>query len=334
MEQENWEVVRLPAIAEQDETHIIETPFRSRTFLRRAGEALHPAREPVEVLAGIRRTLGEYHLAGQYQQAPAPLGGGLVKLEWFNYYTPAEVPLPFDLIFQSWDTANKSSELNDYSVCTTWGYKSKKLYLLDVLRERYDYPRLKRAVRNHAQRFKAGNILIEDAASGTQLIQELIREGVYGIARYKPTADKILRMYSASTAIANGYVYLPKQARWLDQYIHELITFHAGKHDDQVDSTSQALEWIKNRFPVYGLLEYLQRQTLKQSSSPEPHLREAGTVNNGQEEYIAIHKITGQRIGWDGHDWVDCNTGIPVTNDRNDVWDVMKFKHPTSTSVP
>ena len=75
---------------------------------------------------------------------------------------------------QSWDTANKASELSDFSVCTSWGIKGKDLYLLHVLRRRMEYPELKRAVREQCQAFEANVVLIEDKASGTQLIQELV----------------------------------------------------------------------------------------------------------------------------------------------------------------
>jgi hypothetical protein len=70
--QEPWEVVSFPAIAEADEVHAIETIWGPRCFTRRPGEALHPAREPLLVLENIRRTIGEYNFAGQYQQSPAP----------------------------------------------------------------------------------------------------------------------------------------------------------------------------------------------------------------------------------------------------------------------
>jgi phage terminase large subunit-like protein len=64
----------------------------------------------------VREVIGEYNFAGQYQQAPAPAGGGLIKTHWFKTFRPEERPKEFELIFQSWDTANKSSELSDYSV--------------------------------------------------------------------------------------------------------------------------------------------------------------------------------------------------------------------------
>jgi hypothetical protein len=81
---EPWTVIRFPAIAEEDETHVIPALYGTRQFRRRAGEALHPDREPLETLYRIREALGEYNFAGQYQQAPAPLGGGLVKADWFK----------------------------------------------------------------------------------------------------------------------------------------------------------------------------------------------------------------------------------------------------------
>ena len=84
--QEPWEVVCFPAIAEDDEVHPIETIWGQQSFTRKRGEALHPAREPLATLDHIRRTIGEYNFAGQYQQAPAPLGGGLVKAAWFRRY--------------------------------------------------------------------------------------------------------------------------------------------------------------------------------------------------------------------------------------------------------
>ena len=105
--QEPWEVLSFPAIAEADEVHAIETIWGRQCFTRRLGEALHPAREPLLVLQNIRRTIGEYYFAGQYQQSPAPLGGGLVKAEWFKRYRENERPDRFDRIVQSWDTPTK-----------------------------------------------------------------------------------------------------------------------------------------------------------------------------------------------------------------------------------
>jgi len=261
---EPWKVVRFPAIAEEDEIHVIQTPYGVRRFRRRAGEALHPAREPLEVLHRIREAQGEYNFAGQYQQAPAPLGGGMVKKDWFKTYTPVDLPPKFELTFQSVDTANKPTELSNYSVITTWGASGKNLFLLNVFRKRLGYPDLKRAVQDQFELFKPSVILIEDRASGTQLIQELIDEGLHAVKKYEPTMDKIMRMHAVSGMIENGFVYVPDRAPWLAEYLHELTTFPKSKYDDQVDSTSQALDWFKQRDKgCLGLIEFYESEKRK-----------------------------------------------------------------------
>ena len=242
---EPCKVVRFPAIAEIDEVYVIQTPYGTRRFERRTGEALHPEREPLELLNHIREVQGESNFSGQYQQAPSPPGGELVKTEWFKTYTAVDKPPEFEMTVQSWDTANKPTELSDYSVCTTWGVKEKHLYLRHVLRKRLGYPDLKKAVREQAEAFSPQTILIEDKASGTQLIQELVSEGIQTIKKYQTTMNKIMRMHSVTSTIEHGFVHLPDKAPWLAEYLHELASFPNGKYDDQADSTSQALDWFK-----------------------------------------------------------------------------------------
>jgi predicted phage terminase large subunit-like protein len=242
--QEDWEVVCLPAIAEEDQTIAVDSLLGPRCFERRRGEALHAAREPLPMLEQIRKTIGEYNFAGQYQQAPSPLGGGLVKAGWFRRYTIDEAPA-LERIVQSWDTASKATELSDFSVCTSWGISGKNLYLIDVLRQRMEYPELKRAVRAQYERLRPSVVLIEDKSSGIQLIQELIGEGLHAVTRYQPQSDKIMRMHAQTAMIENGFVHLPDSAPWLAQYLHEITTFPNGRHDDQVDSTAQMLDWFK-----------------------------------------------------------------------------------------
>src|SRR5467141_3310740 len=261
--QEPWDVVCFPAIAEADEVHAIVTIWGPRCFRRRLGDALHPDREPLETLEHIRRTIGEYNFAGQYQQSPAPLGGGLVKAEWFKRYGANERPESFDRILQSWDTANKATELSDFSVCTTWGVKGKDFYLLGVFRRRLEYPALKRAVREQQNLFDANEVLIEDKASGTQLIQELIADGCHGVTRYQPTTDKTMRLNAQTAIIENGFVYIPETAPWLAEYLHEMTVFPNGKHDDQVDSTAQFLDWFKRPYPGQGIFEYYRKMAEK-----------------------------------------------------------------------
>ncbi|MGH7103679.1 MAG: phage terminase large subunit [Acetobacteraceae bacterium] len=240
-----WNTLALSAIATDDEEYRLVTPLGPRRIRRRAGDVLQSEREPLAILEELRRSLGPYHFAGQYQQAPAPLGGGMIKAEWFLSYTESARPAQFDRIVQSWDTANKASDLADYSVCTTWGLKDRHLYLVHVLRRRLDYPNLKRAVIEQARCYRADVVLIEDRASGTQLIQELVAEGLYAVTRYAPSGDKIMRLHAQTAMIENGFVHLPVEAPWLAEYLHEFTTFPKGRHDDQADSTAQALDWVK-----------------------------------------------------------------------------------------
>jgi predicted phage terminase large subunit-like protein len=223
---------------------------------RAAGQALHPARESPATLQKIRATIGAANFAGQYQQAPAPARGGLVEAVWFKCYTAAELPARFDQIVQSWDTANKPTELADYSLCTTWGVAGAHLWLLDVMRKKLGYLDLKRAVRAECERHSAAVVLIEDKASGTQLIQELIEASLTRVARCKPDGDKIIRLHAQSATIENGFVHLPAQAPWLADYLQEMTLFPRGRHDDQVDSTAQALAWARRRPPAWGMMDH------------------------------------------------------------------------------
>ena len=247
LEQDPWDVLSFAAIAEQDERFLIQSPLGSRWFERKQGEALHPERESLVTLAGIRQRMGDYAFSSQYQQNPIPLGGAMVKTEWLRYYDLRDLPERFDTIVQSWDTANKSTDLADYSVCTTWCMANRQAYLLHVYRARLNYPDLKRKVRELAGEHGARLILIEDKASGTQLIQDLRAQYVRGITPYVPPpgTDKIMRLHAQTHWFENGNVLLPRSASWLADYVLELTGFPGTKYDDQVDSTSQALDHLR-----------------------------------------------------------------------------------------
>ncbi len=241
LEQGEWEVVSLPAIAEEPETHTFTTFLGTQIVHRQPGEVLHPEREPRRILDELRAHMGEYAFSAQYQQAPVPYGGGAIKEDWLRYYD--QLPAGQGQVFQSWDTANKDTELNDYSVCTTWRLRENHLYLVDVFRKRMNYPELKRAVLDQAQRHKPTTVLIEDRSSGTPLIQELRQEGKLRIHLCTPKNSKVMRLHFQTPWFENGRVHLPREASWLADYRRELLAFPKIKHDDQVDSTTQALEW-------------------------------------------------------------------------------------------
>src|SRR5262249_27162856 len=170
-----------------------------------------------------------------------------VKLDWLKFYEPHEVPEHFMTKLQSWDTANKATDLSDFSVCTTWGIYDNRYYLLHVFRKRLNFPELKVAVHDLAREYRPISILIEDKASGTPLIQDLHADGLRNVKPYLPPSgtDKIMRLHLQTPLFANGQVLLPRQAPWLADYIAELTGFPATKFDDQVDSTTQALELLK-----------------------------------------------------------------------------------------
>ena len=212
LEKAAWEVVSLPAIADCLEVWDYDTAFGYVRHLRQPDELLHPEREPASVLQEVREQLAEYTFSAQYLQAPVPFGGGLVKSEWLHRYDTSIGPESFSTIIQSWDTANKASQLADYSVCTTWGVKDKKAYLLHVLRQRLEYPELKRMVVEHAHAWQAKTVLIDDKASGTQLIQELSRDALSCVKGVKPMADKVMRMHAQTAHFSNGFVLLPEKA--------------------------------------------------------------------------------------------------------------------------
>jgi predicted phage terminase large subunit-like protein len=243
-EHESWDVLSFPAIAEMDEMYDVLTPYGRRRIHRKTDEILQPTLLSATRLADLRRGMTEYNFAAQYQQDPQPPSGNIVKRKWLKFYGPPEKPERFDQIIQSWDTANKDTELSDYSVCTTWGVVRNHLYLLDVYRRKLDFPSLKRAVLDLARLHKAKLVLVEDKASGTQLIQEL-RAGHFSIVKEAPAmdGDKIMRLHSQTAKIEGQFVLFPKEAPWLEAYLAELISFPNSKYDDQVDSTVFALAW-------------------------------------------------------------------------------------------
>ena len=260
-EVEPWEVLALPAIAEKDECIPFEGLLGSSSFVRKAGEALHPERDSVATYKTIRGTIGEYNFQSQYQQRPVPLEGGLIKREWLQFYGPDELPKSFDYVLQSWDTASKMGEMNDFSVGTTWGLSKGKFYLIDVFRRKVGFPELKRAVTDLYRQYRPSRLLIEDKASGTALIQELIAAGVHCIDCYQPSpgSDKFARFAAQSIHFEAERILLPAQAPWLDVYVHEITGFPGTKHDDQVDSTSQALDLLGERSRSLAVWEALGR---------------------------------------------------------------------------
>lgn len=266
LETADWDVLSFPAIAKKQEHYEIETPYGLRVIDRQPGDLLHPVILPAAELESLRRGMNDYNFAAQYEQDPQPPSGLIVKRDWLHFYDDKDMPAQFEQIVDSWDTASKATELSDYSVCTTWGVKYPYAYLLDVRRERMEFPALKREVRSHAALWRASVVLIEDKSSGTQLIQELRADG-FSIVQAAPAAegDKIMRLRVQTAKIEGGFVLFPRQRSGIDEYLKELTTFPNAKHDDQVDSTTQFLAWLGNlpTTPGWGVLEYYRQESEK-----------------------------------------------------------------------
>ena len=260
---EGWDVLSFPAIAEDDERFAVETPYGTAAFARAKGEVLHPARESATTLARLRTQMGGPAFFAQYQQAPVPREGAMVKASWFRPYAPGALPAQFDMKILSCDTANKASELSDFSALTVWGVRDGHFWLIAVLRRRMEFPELKRTIREMAALHRVDVVLIEDRASGTQLIQELKNENVAGVEAAQPAGDKQMRLWAQTAKMEQGFVHVPDAAPWLDDYIRELTSFPNSRHDDQVDSTTQAMAWISLGWVKDGWLEYAKEQMAK-----------------------------------------------------------------------
>ena len=244
--QGGWQHLDLPAIAVDDG----DIPLGGgRVKVRRVGDVLHPERESKDALDRIKAEIGSLQFSAQYQQRPVPLEGNLIRRDWFRYYDQ----LPHGSakrIVQSWDIAMMTGDANDYSVCTTWWIIKADYYLVDVFRAKLQYPDLRRKLASLAAKHGASTILIENSGPGMALLQDLWRDLPRGMPRpigRKPEASKVDRMAAQSAKIEAGHIHLPREAGWLDTFLHELLAFPNGRHDDQVDSVSQFLRWTSQR---------------------------------------------------------------------------------------
>jgi predicted phage terminase large subunit-like protein len=234
-----WTTLILPAIAEQEEIiQIGEQQYHTR----HRGDPLHAERMPLSLLESRRAEIGSEVFAAQYQQSPVPREGAMIKRAWSKRYDRLPERNSSARIIQSWDTAIKGSEQANYSVGTTWLYQDKRYYLIDVFRDRIDYPTLKLQATASARLHKPNVILVEDAGVGTALAKELHQAGLPAIA-VRPQFDKRTRMSIQSSKFESGQVFLPTAASWLDDLEAELFSFPGSRYDDQIDSISQGLAY-------------------------------------------------------------------------------------------
>lgn len=202
-----------------------------------------PDTKTTEDLLTLKR-VDPFTFYSQYQQEPIVLGGNLIKQEWFRYYD--DESLEFEYKFFTADTASKVKEHNDFSVFSCWGVIEKKLYLVDMVRGKFEAPALERVAIEFYNKHMPRMVLIEDKSSGIGLIQTLRLRGL-PIVDVQRTKDKYQRVLDALPFLAVGVLYLRKDAEYLAELIHECMGFRSDmghKHDDIVDTITDAIDHV------------------------------------------------------------------------------------------
>lgn len=227
---DKWEVIKLPAIAEQDEE------FRVK------GDALFPTMYSKDyLLNNVKPFFGTRQWNCLYQQNPTSSNESILKLEWFQRYDSVP-PSPSKIVF-SLDTAYQPEKHNDPSVCMVFYVYKNSYYIVDIWREQVIYPDLKRKLALMIDKYNPSEILIEKASSGQSLIQELKKSTRRPIHAMIPsTGDKVLRIALQAGQIESGLVFIPNRASWLYDFETEVTQFPNANTDDQVDALSQFLK--------------------------------------------------------------------------------------------
>ncbi|WP_375459503.1 phage terminase large subunit [uncultured Enterovirga sp.] len=242
-----WQQLYLQAIAEEGRAFGLGG---GRSYRREIGDVLHPERESRATLEMIRANIGSMNFAAQYQQEPVQVDGNLVKWSWFKSYDRAPDILPGDEIIVNWDTASSETTTADYTVGIVLQVRGERVFVLDIVRERLGFPQLRARVIAMHRQWKglaaSFSLLIEQNGSGLSLWQDLRSRGIHAIP-VVATREKVDRMNGPSVTIESGAVWLPSEAAWLHEFKREILAFPAGKHDDQVDALSQALNHLALR---------------------------------------------------------------------------------------
>ena len=224
---DQWEIIEFPAIMEDE-------------------KPLWPEFWKQEELEGVKASLSIPKWSAQWMQNPTSEEGAIIKREWWQEWTNKKLPT-LKHVIQSYDTAFTKKSSADYSAITTWGVfqpsddQPDHLILLDAVKERYDFPELRKAAWEQYQYWKPETIVIESKASGLPLTDELRRMGL-PVVNYSPSRgqDKFVRVNACSPLFEAGRIWAPRE-EYADMVIEECAAFPKGDHDDLVDSTTQAI---------------------------------------------------------------------------------------------
>ena len=237
--------------ANEESAELLELPVGSSYFPEwKSDEVLQVDEQEIKASNGAR------YWNALYMQDPTPDEGGLIKKDWIQWWE-YEDPPTCDFMIQTYDTAFSTKTTADYSVIQTWGiftqyeedeygYENFKsnLILLGNIKGRFEYPELRRISQQLYHEYKPDVCMIEKKASGQSLIQDMRRAGI-PILEYTPDRDKVSRVHAAAPMIEAGRVWIPKDKKWSEDLLEEMLRFPNAAHDDQVDAMTMAIHYMK-----------------------------------------------------------------------------------------
>ena len=243
-QQKEWFLVSLPAIAESEYDYFLFNKFYKK---RKIGDVLHPTMESFETLMKIKADLGEYNFEAQYQQQPVALSGNMIKKSWLHYFDLSEFSHLYNYskndYYISVDCASGIGTENDFTAIAVFVVMENKFYLYDMFRLKIAYPELKQKILEISKKYTPKVILIEDKSNGSSLIQDLKKSTSINVVAIKPTKSKECRVNDVLSTFEAGRLLIAKNQSWQQELEIELLSFPHCKHDDQVDSISQFINW-------------------------------------------------------------------------------------------
>lgn len=213
------------------------------------GELLFPERFPAEEVARQAKEMGDRAAQAQHQQDPVLTEGNIIKYDWIMHWTKETLPFQWVTMIQSWDCTFKDSDNSDFVVGQVWGLgNDNNFYLLDQYRDRAGLLETCTAIKRMTIKWPKTHIkLVENKANGPAVF-ETLRTRIRGITLIEPEGGKIARVHAMEPLWNAGEVYIPPESvDWVPGYVAELTGFPAKLHDDQVDSTSQALIYFQSK---------------------------------------------------------------------------------------
>ena len=238
---ENWELLKIPAIAQDD----MYFKIHQRKYYFPQGECLNKMRDNKSYMNNLESEMGSRNFSAQYLQNPLPSNYNLLNSKDIAHYDT--LPEFFEYYIHSWDTAIKTSINSDYTVGTIWGISNNYYYLIDMIRKKMTYPDMKYSIEKQIKKYKPRYVLIEDKASGQSVIQDLKLSGYENIRPIRPNLDKVTRFASVVNFFNSSIVKVPNSAVYLRYFINEITNFPNSNYDDIVDSVSQFLNFIKQK---------------------------------------------------------------------------------------